>query len=189
MSSDVSISTSDSHRIHVYTDEASRTSFIGDFLYEGLRRRERVFALVTRETGEDIVENLIARTSKSMVLAFYTSIDADEMLAALRAEPKADTARFLDMLSTRFGKALHPGLPARVCEELGTKLWLAGLQDVALRLEECWQLLAKQGPLSVLCPYSLRAFRDSKPFLDLCAHHTHVSFVSTCRRAAAPCPV
>jgi hypothetical protein len=118
-------------------------------------------------------------------------VDAEEVLATLLSGATVDRDHVVGVIQDRVGSGLHKGQPIRVYDEVSARLWLAGFYDATLLVEEGWQVLAARYQVAILCVYPMSLFEDSQsqPFLDLCARHTEVSFLSESGPLRTPCPV
>jgi len=94
------------------------------------------------------------------------------------AEPP-DPARILGTIRSLIDAAAKAGKKhprVAVCGERAGRLWGEGKTDVAIRLEQLLNELAKSNDIDILCPYPLPLCPEDDPaFKCICAEHSTVS--------------
>lgn len=68
----------------------------------------------------------------------------------------------------------HPRVA--VCGERAGRLWGEGKTDVAIRLEQLFNELARSQDIDILCVYPMPAGQEYDAFKTICGEHTTVSF-------------
>jgi DNA-binding NarL/FixJ family response regulator len=99
---------------------------------------------------------------------------------ASAVEEAPDLGRMLDAvrgLSNAASKAGKKQPRVAVCGERAGRLWAEGKTDMAIRLEQLLNELAKYCDVDILCPYSLPHGRDADDaFSRICEEHSAVSY-------------
>jgi DNA-binding NarL/FixJ family response regulator len=101
----------------------------------------------------------------------YISSDASETPDPVRM---LDAVRGLSEAAFKTGTK-HPRVA--VCGERAGRLWAQGKTDVAIRLEQLCNELAKSHDIDILCPYPMpHDQEDDHAFKSICAEHSAVSY-------------
>jgi DNA-binding NarL/FixJ family response regulator len=101
----------------------------------------------------------------------YISLDASETPDPVRM---LEALRGLSEAASKAGKK-HPHVA--VCGERAGRLWAEGKTDLAIRLEQLCNELAKSHDINILCPYPMpHDQEDDHAFKSICAEHSAVSY-------------
>ncbi len=110
----------------------------------------------------------------------YIEVEATELLSEFLTNDAPDPGRFKSLIgglvAQTNGTAKHDR-PIAIYDEMAALLWQSGNKNSAIRLEELWNVLADNCPISLCCAYSLESFpevEDGKPFHRICSEHSAV---------------
>jgi MEDS: MEthanogen/methylotroph, DcmR Sensory domain len=172
------------HGVHVYEDAAELVESVRGYLEAGFAAGQPGLVIATAANRAAIEAELDAPAG------LLSSLDAEEMLAALMVDGMPSAERFeaalgglVDELALRF-----PGATVRAFGEMVDILWRRGERDAALALEELWNELARTRAFALLCGYCLDIFdvdvqRHALP--KIFAAHTHARAGDPARLASA----
>ena len=171
---------SHAHTVHFYRDRLAMGSHVAKFLLEGLHSKESVFVVASRDTQDAIWKHLVSDLPHLTAPPHYGAVDADELLSTFLVNAKPDRDQFFAVMDGIFAKPSRTARPIRVYGEMVVRLWHAGLPEAALQLEDLWNLLADRYKFSLLCAYPINLFegQDTQWFLQTCASHSQLSFIS-----------
>ena len=104
----------------------------------------------------------------------FLCVDAADFLSHLTIHGWADEDLFKEVV----GNMLEPVAtdePIRVYGEMTALLWAGGNYAAAIRLEQLWNRIGAQVPVSLLCGYPIASFRgtDDLDVSLLCDLHSH----------------
>ena len=165
------------HAVQFYENEEFLLDKVADYVSEGLRVGERVYAIVTRAHRDALLAR-IPESQQALATGQLTLVDAREMLASFVTDGMPDRDSFRNVLARlltedaprRFG-------PTRLFGEMVDVLWREESSNAAIRLEELWNESVREYGFSLLCGYDIGRFRhagDGESFMDVCRNHSHV---------------
>jgi len=151
------------------------------FAAGGLQRGDAV-VLVAPPEQTDIVIALLERdkldTDAALESGQLLMLSSRSLLAEVSSDGVPDLERLKGMLD-----AFLQRIPAewsrgiRVYGEMVNVLWCGGYPELAVKLEDHWNELARSRPLSVFCGYTLDGLAESTyagPFSEIGRTHTNV---------------
>jgi PAS domain S-box-containing protein len=169
------------HTVQFYEDEAFLAEAVTRFLGAGLAAGEPVVVLATPHHWEAFQQQLSAGAfdvQRARDTGQLTWLDASSTLDSILVDDMPDWRRFHRVVGRLVAdRAARTGGPVRAYGEMVDLLSDLGNQRAALRLEEMWNRLGQQYPLSLLCAYVLGNFHresDTTRFQAVCSAHTHV---------------
>jgi hypothetical protein len=111
----------------------------------------------------------------------FLTYDAADTLARFVVNGAIDRTAFRDVASEMVGRLslASDGGRRRVTAfgEMVSLLWMSGLKDAAIALEEVWNELLDTREFSLCCAYPMSLFtghQDAAPFLRICAQHSNI---------------
>lgn len=167
------------HVLQFYEDEAFLGEVVERFVASGLVEGASSIVIAREALRASVTEHLrtkhldVERLLEQGVLRFF---DPREVLDALLVEGMPDRDLFRERVGAWLD-ATPAGPPLRVYGEAVDLLLREGNPDAALRLEELWNELSRERPLSILCTHSLSSFdreADVLAFHRVCEAHSRV---------------
>jgi len=157
---------------------------VGDYLAEGLRRREALVVIATPEHSQairQVLESQGADPAGAVREGRMVFRDAEETLAQFMVHGKPDWKRF-DMSVGAIVRQLRAQAGVRAYGEMVDLLWNAGHSAAANLLEQFWNKLLASNGFSLFCAYQIDVF--GKEFQmgvldDVLSTHTHVVSAGT----------
>lgn len=166
--------TSPSHGVAFYDHDAELVAHLADFVAEGLRAGEGVVVVAT-EVHRAALDQVLAQRGVAVDPERYLVVDAHETLACLRDGADLDPGRFAALAGELLDRGAAGGRPVRLFGEVVALLWEAGDVAGALALEELWNALGRERPVTVFCAYPTTVLADGLPSLaGVCSAHTSV---------------
>lgn len=168
------------HLVQFYRTDDFLCDTIADFVAHGLRRREPVLILCTRDHRDGVRSRIDDRHGgweASVRRGDITWLDAREVLEMVMIGRVPDRRRFDAYIGERVRWARRragEGGRVRAYGELVDLLWREGHTDAALLLEDMWNDLARTDPFSLLCAYSNVRRETDSAFRHVCDRHTGV---------------
>jgi hypothetical protein len=168
------------HAVHFYEDETFLIDVVKAFVMEGIRANEQVVLFVTAEHQLALKRALEEERHDTGDLSERTTavqyVDAGYVLATVMVNEWPDEALFMATVGACFS-SVSPERPLRVFGEMVALLWAQHKHRAALRLEELWNKLIEQQPLSLLCAYCITGFHGKtscESYRQVCSLHRHV---------------
>ena len=170
------------HLVQFYESDAFLVDTVARFLGASLRAGDAGVVIATRMHRE-VLEEELRQAGVDLDTAReqgrYIAVDAAETLSRFLIETSPDELLFADVVGGLLGQAAAKAEHGRVRAfgEMVALLWAERKPDVAIRVEELWNDLARKLPFSLLCAYPIEAFRretHGQPFLRVCGEHSRV---------------
>jgi hypothetical protein len=170
-----------SHIVYPYTDESKVVQAIRHYTSSGLSRDEAVVLIVSEPHRESLILLLKAEAfnierlqSKGQLVI----LDAGQLLSSLMVGDRPDATVFRALIKRiidQAGRDLTSGRhrKVRLFGEMVSILWRSGQPQAALRLEELWNEVTDNYPVSLFCTYMLDGNGHSHVPEDLLAAHNH----------------
>jgi hypothetical protein len=170
------------HLVQLYgSDEPLLARNVSRFLAEGLRRGDGLVVIATpaheaafrRQLFEEYPSAALALEGERLVF-----LDAQATLGRLSLDGGPHPARFRQVI----GDVVHAVRErcdsghVRGYGEMVALLWCEGHRDAAIRLEEYWNDLLREGGLSLFCAYPIDIFSgrtDLDGLRSILEAHTH----------------
>ena len=170
------------HVVQFYDSDEFLGARVVSFLRIGLREREPLVVISTREHAELFTAELAGSgidVDAALRDGSLTLLDARETLAKFMVSGMPDWHRFKGVVGGVLERALarNPAPHVRAYGEMVDVLWRDGQAAAALRLEEFWNDLGALYAFSLLCAYRMGNFlreADGAGFHHVCRVHTHV---------------
>jgi signal transduction histidine kinase len=159
------------HIVQFYEREDFLFGRVADFLAVGVMAGEPALVIATDEHRRGIAAALSARGIDPSALTFA---DAHATLTMFMRDGTPDPRLFRAAIRQLVGL---PAGPLRAYGEMVDVLCRQGNPEAAVRLEELWNDLGRDVPLSLLCAYPLSNFNRAahgRLFEDVCARHDTV---------------
>lgn len=166
------------HAVHFYRDDASLCSWVSRMVVRGLAENQPAIIVATPPHRARIIATLsqgldVAALERAGTL---TMRDADEMLSTFMVDDLPDWDLWLREAVPLLSKMSGPdGRTVRAYGEMVDVLVKRGLLEAALRLEDCWNHLARAYPMCLMCAYAADHVLDDEDIRDICWRHTHAS--------------
>ena len=162
-------------------DPAPLVRSVGRYLADGLAAGEGAVVIATgphRDAFLAELRDLGAESDAAVAAGRLVVLDANDTLARFVIEGQPDRERF-DATVPPVVRALHARCPAgvRAYGEMVGVLWEASRFAAAIRLEEFWNALLRDGGLRLFCAYPIDVCGDGFTPADVDAvmsSHTHV---------------
>ena len=162
------------HEILFCSDEAVLLDSLTQFIAAALIAGNAAIIWATESHRDCLLQRLRAlgvNIDAAIQLGTYVSSDAAETPDPVRM---LETIKGLSEAAAQAGKE-HPRVA--VCGERAGRLWAEGKTDVAIRLEQLCNELAKNHDIDILCFYPMpHGQEDDHSFKSICAEHTTVNF-------------
>jgi PAS domain S-box-containing protein len=109
----------------------------------------------------------------------YFTMDAAETLAQFMIDDSPDPERFMRVVGGAVANASRSSRNGGVATfgEMVAILWDQGNKHATIRLEQLWNVLLEEYPVSLLCGYPMQSFsslQDEDSFSSICGEHSHV---------------
>jgi hypothetical protein len=166
------------HIVYPYTAESQVTDAVSLFASSGLRKREAVLLVITREHAESIRLRLrqegfeVPDLENSGQLTFA---NAEDLLSTFMFDGIIDEHCFKTKIGSWIENAKkHDGgnRGVRVFGEMVDLIWISNPR-ATLRLEELWNDVIKSYSVPLLCAYSLGGRKPDSLPATLHACHSH----------------
>jgi len=162
------------HRILFCSNNEVRLDSLARFIAAALNARNAAIVWATGSHRESLLQRLHARgvdIGGAIQRGTYIALDVAEA---------PDPARILNAIrglieaASKAGKK-HPRVA--ICGERAGCLWAEGKTDLAIRLEQFWNELAKGHDIDILCMYPTpHGQEDDHAFKSILAEHSAVSY-------------
>ena len=170
------------HLVQFYDDDQILAAAVAEFLAKGLEAREALLVVATPGHVEMIEDTLSERgldLSGARANGQLTVLDAADALDQFFDGEEPDWDRFLAEIGGAAARSIvaSPSGRVRAYGEMVDLLCRRGLYRAALQLEEFWNRLQGQYPLSLLCAYVMGSFfseSQSADFRQVCERHDQV---------------
>jgi DNA-binding NarL/FixJ family response regulator len=162
------------HEILFCSNDEVLLDGLARFIAAALNARNAAIVWATESHRESLLQRLHALgvdIDGAIQCGTYISLDVDETPDPVRT---LEAVRGLSEAASKAGKK-RPRVA--VCGERAGQLWAEGKTDLAIRLEQLWNELAKSHDIDILCAYPSPHDREDDPALkSICAEHSAVSF-------------
>jgi signal transduction histidine kinase len=171
------------HSVQFYGEDNSLVDEVSRFVGTALVAGDAAVVVATQSHREAIAKRWEAMgfdIAKPSNQGRYVCLDASETLARLMKGNLPDATLFTEMVSgvmSRVSASTRSKGRIAVFGEMVTLLWAQGNKEGALRLEQLWNELAPEFPMSLRCAYPMSSFNredHSDPFLKICSEHSHI---------------
>jgi PAS domain S-box-containing protein len=152
-----------SHIVQFYESDDNLCGLVSDYLAAGLSAGEPLVVIATephravfcdrlREQGIDI--------DHASAQGRVRFLDARETLSRLMVDAMPDWERFERVVGGEIDlrRGGNRGVRVRAYGEMVDVLWRDGNEKAAIRLEEMWNQLGRENPVSLLCAYVMGSF-------------------------------
>jgi CheY-like chemotaxis protein len=160
------------HELFFCADDATLLDGLTRFIASALSAGNAAIVWATESHRQSLLERLRARDvdiDAAIQSGTFLSPDAAETPDLVRM---TEAVKGLSDAASKAGKK-HPRVA--VCGERAGRLWAEGKTDVAIRLEQLCNELAKQCDIDILCAYPLpRGREDDESLMTISAEHTLV---------------
>ena len=170
------------HIVQFYEDEAFLTDVVAHFVGVGLAAAEPTIVIASESHRAALTKELQKKgfdVERLLASGQFVMLDARATLARFMVEGKPEWALLAAVVGgvlTELGRAsCHARV--RAYGEMVDMLWGDGNSDAAIRLEEQWNYLGREHPMSLLCAYDMARFPGGTGAAGLarvCAMHSHV---------------
>jgi DNA-binding NarL/FixJ family response regulator len=162
------------HEILFCSNDEVLLDSLARFIAAALNDRNAAIVWATESHRESLLQRLHARgvdIDGAIQRETYISLDAAETADPVRM---LEVIRGLSEAASKAGKR-HPRVA--VCGERAGRLWAEGKTDLAIRLEQLCNELAKSHDIDILCPYPMpHGQEDDHAFKSIRAEHSAVSY-------------
>jgi DcmR-like sensory protein len=162
------------HEILFCNDDAVLLDALADFIAAALNSGNPAIVWATKSHRDSLLQRLSERgvdVETAIRQGTYVVSDADEIL---------DPAGILETITRLSEVAFRQGTQhprVAVCGERAGRLWAEGKPDLAMRIEQfCNELARSRRDVDILCPYPLPfGQEDDEGLKSICAEHTIVN--------------
>lgn len=157
------------HDLLLFTDDAVLLDSFSRFIAPALKTGNAAIALVTKSHAKNLCQRLKAESvdiDDAIRQGTFILLDLAETLDTLSVDGVPATVRLAEDFSrlietaSKAAKAEHPRVA--ICGECAGHLWAEGETDLAIRLEQGCNDLAKKYDLDILCSYPVAGFYGKK---------------------------
>ena len=176
----ISASSLPEHFVQFYRDDAVLIDSMSRYVHQGLMDGAGVIVIATAAHTQAMQARLQADavdTAKALDEARLHLLDAERTLAKLMVDGTPDPALFSAHVGTLVARTAHQHRRVVAFGEMVGLLWKQGQTNAAVALEQLWNELSRQQPLTLFCAYSTLDCAGSQHtvLLDaVCASHTRV---------------
>jgi DcmR-like sensory protein len=147
------------HALHLYEEEVTLTTTVASFLAPAFENDQAILAVATRPHLAAVEQRL--RTIGHDVdgarrSGRYLAIDAERLLPRLMHNGLPSAEAFEAIVGSHVAQIGDRHGEVRAFGELVQLLWRDGKSNAALRLEDLWNDLLDDAPLSLICGYRVR---------------------------------
>lgn len=171
------------HTVCLYDTDEAFTAEICAFIEAG-RNAAKATVAVLRSGQTARVRGELRRRGIDPEGPTVTFLDAESTLEAILTDGRVDTAKFRRATATFIAE--HPTEPVQFCGEMVTMLWERDDVVGALLLEDLWNHVSGQPPVTVLCGYPGAIVTDAED--QLAIELLHSDLYSTTGGDTAPTP-
>ena len=161
------------HEILFCSDEAVLLDSLTQFIAAALSAGNAAIVWATESHRDSLLQRLHALgvdIDAAIQRGTYVSSDTEETPDPVRM---LEAIRGLSEAAAQAGKE-HPRVA--VCGERAGRLWAEGKTDVAIRLEQLCNELARSHDIDILCSYPMPHQEDEDALKSICAEHTTANF-------------
>ncbi len=169
------------HLAQFYEQESFLYETVGRFVAAGLGGGETVIIIATPERLDGFRKRLLESSfdvSRASEHGQLQLIDAIATLSQIVVDERVDAQRFSSVIRPLIERAARTGVNGmRAYGEMVDVLCQQGRHRSAAELEELWNVVLAEYPLTLLCGYSLASFPNAahaESFLNICAAHSSV---------------
>lgn len=172
----------DEHLVRFYDNDDFIVDEIWHFIEPCLRRGDTAVVIATREHLESLERRFATGLHSDAVVREhgeqFVRLEASDLLSRLLVDGWPDEQRFRAIVGDILRGASKDGTRhVHAYGEMVGLLCEQSNQPAAIRIEQLWNELAKEFPLSLLCGYPMHAFsrrEDATAFSTICDQHMHV---------------
>lgn len=149
------------HLCQLYPDRAVLAQSVASFVSAGLKRGDRVVVVAVPEHAAMILARLAEGGWSADAFAASSQLQLLDAEATLARFMHEGLPRWADFHRTMTPLASRPGMTVngvRLYGDMVNVLWQRGNPQGAIRLEECWNDLAREHDLTLLCGYVMDDF-------------------------------
>jgi signal transduction histidine kinase len=169
------------HAVQFYESEDYLIGLIAGFVAEGLMDRQPTVVILAPHRVDPLtraLEDKGVNVANETASDFLILVDAAETLNGLMDGNRPVHDRFRTLVSPVIARsaARKPG-GIRAYGEMVDLLSRRGNTDAAIEIEELWNEVSREQPISMLCGYHMGSFRDATHTASLdriCRAHTRV---------------
>jgi hypothetical protein len=161
------------HEILFCSNDEVLLDGLARFIAAALNASNAAIVWATESHRENLLQKLRARgvdIDGAIQRGTYISLDIAETPDPVRM---GNAIRGLSEAASKAGKK-HPRVA--VCGERAGRLWAEGITDLAIRLEQLCNELAKTHDVDVLCTYPMPHQEDDHAFKSILAEHSAVPY-------------
>jgi anti-sigma regulatory factor (Ser/Thr protein kinase) len=164
------------HAVVFYEREPNLVATVAPYLAETLATGGMAVVVATASHRAAIADGLATEGIDMAGLgARYVTLDAATLLAAFMESGRPNAILFDAVVGAAVRHAVDAGRPVRVYGEMVDLLWTDGAVAAAIELEQLWNDLGRQLPISLLCAYRLSATGAGDEELGhICGLHAEV---------------
>ena len=178
------------HVVRFYEDDCYLMDEASEFLDAALRTGGAGILIATPEHAVAVKQRLAGFGGAAAHGRWYPGeliiLDARETLDRFLVEGWPDEQRFFDVVGAVVGAAASGGRKVHAFGEMVALLCAEGRHDAALRLEELWNLLARQHSFALYCAYRTDLFLKRRAH-GCVPSHLRLAFPCLPRRATRGC--
>jgi hypothetical protein len=167
------------HIVQTYQDENFLVEAVSVFVAAGLRRKEGIILVLTKNHWDSITHRLTqeARSpEKAVERKQLVVLDAESLLSKFMQEGLPDEKKFKQILGDVLDRMQQQFPVVRVYGEMVDILWRQGNRRAGIKLEALWNDLGDHYPFSLFCAYAMNPL-DKQVYdgslQEVCAHHSH----------------
>jgi hypothetical protein len=157
------------HAVHFYEDPDGLIKRLTAYIEKGLHSGGSVIVIARN--------SFLLQLKMQWLPAFqdrFVGLDADKTLTSFMVDGFPDRNRFMQAVGGLVSEAAQTSSHVYAFGEMVNLLWKDGKYEAALQLEELWNDLAKQYPLTLLCAYAADLENVSSSKSSICELHSQV---------------
>jgi anti-sigma regulatory factor (Ser/Thr protein kinase) len=168
------------HVVQFYERDADLVGAVSQYLLDGVRQGEVLLVVATgahRRAFERSLQRAGVDLSQLRSRGMYLTLDATAALSGIQAGGRVDGDLFNGLLGGFLQQAMGRERPIRAYGEIVALLWDAGNVAGAIEVEDLWNGLLSQFPLSLFCAYRSPTVADPQESVargEVCRLHSGV---------------
>ena len=161
---DRSIPPAPHHTCDFFGDDTHLVTTVAASLRPAFALQHAVIVIATPEHLAALEAQLepFAAVRAAKASGLYLPLDADLTLSRLSTAGRPNRRKFEQVVGAPVAEALARWGGVRAYGEMVSLLWMRGLHDAAIELEELWNELIGYHPIALLCGYAAHGFPDGR---------------------------
>jgi hypothetical protein len=167
----------DDHVVQIYENDETLINSLSKFVIGGIKSGDPSIVIATGSHLRDLKNSIKNEGFNIEILQeqnLFIPLDASDILSKFMINNWPDDLLFEKTVSAIVDKVPHDHNKIRTFGEMVSILWDEELHGATIYLEHLWNKFCSQHPMSLLCAYPKKAFRDSyaSSLQHICKSHS-----------------